>query len=221
MIRLPWRRSAPAAPPPVGGLGVLDGHGGPLAGQVARALGPTARLVDPWEITGGLDCLVVVLPLRTDDIAAETLDAVSSLGSVATDPALAGDFTAGVVVVWSAHHRDRAELAAPQITSNAAVVDAWNTARLLLGTSWQRERSRHAGDETAATHCVSTAIHRMLHATTHDPHLPDVCTHLTALDAGHLHTLTLRLTDGSTEHWSGHTPITTAVQVRLARRRAG
>ncbi|MEJ2857635.1 MULTISPECIES: hypothetical protein [unclassified Saccharothrix] len=195
-------------------IGVLDGYGGPLTGRVVAALGPSARVAAKTEITAGFDCLVVVLPLRARTIADTTLDVVSALGSVASDRSMVAEFRTGIVLVWAALDHHRLELAAPRVVANAAVVEAWNAAPLLLGTAWSRERARHA-DESAAARSRSDALRRLVHATTHRDvdgvSLPGVCTHVAALDPRHVHALAVRV---AADRWTGAASVRAAVSLR-------
>jgi hypothetical protein len=171
-------------------IGVLDGCGGTLARQVVAALGSDARLAAPSEITAAFGCLVVVLPLRTREIEYATQTALTTLGSVAGDPAMVEEFRSGVVLVWAARAEDRVDLAAPRVLVHSEVVDAWNVAPMFLGTAWTRERAQHS-DDGSAVRCRSAAIRRMIHTTTHRDvcgiSLPDVCTQVGVLDSDHLH----------------------------------
>ncbi|NUT92599.1 MAG: hypothetical protein HOY78_11270 [Saccharothrix sp.] len=195
-------------------IGVLDGYGGPLAGRVVAALGPSARAAAPTEITSGFDCLVVVLPLRSKKIADATLTVVSALGSVAADRSMVAAFRTGIVLVWAALNEHRLELAAPRVVANAAVVEAWNAVPLLLGTAWSRERARHP-DEPTAARVRSAALRRLVHATTHRDvdgvSLPDLCTQVGTLDPHHLHALALEV---APERWTGAASVLAAVTLR-------
>lgn len=205
------------APAPAGGVAVVDGLGGTPAAQVVRALGAdSARIVSPVNMTGGFGCVALLLPLHADDLAFETHEALSVLSSVAGDPDLAAGFVPGLVIVWCVTSADRRRLAAPPVTNGTDVAGAANSAALLLGTSWRRERILHAGDERAAVHCRSAAIRGMVDATSHRSlagvPLADTSGNITTLDPDCLHTLVLRLPD---DRWSGAEAVTAAVRERL------
>jgi hypothetical protein len=202
---------------PAGGVAVVDGLGGSPATQVVRALGAdSARIVSPVNMTEDFGCVAVLLPLHADDLAFETHEALSVLSSIANDQDLAAEFAPGLVIVWCVTSADRRRLAAPRVTHGTSVVGAGNSAALLLGTSWRRERILHAGDEQAAVRCRSAAIRGMVDATSHRSLagvlLSDTSANITTLDPECLHTLVIRLPD---DRWSGAEAVTAAVRERL------
>lgn len=197
------RGSAPAA------IAVVDGLGGTTAARVARALGADASLVSPAAMVAGFGCVALLLPLQANELAFETHEALSVLSSVAGDPELATGFAPGLVVVWCVTAANRRRLA---VTHGAGVR---NSAALLLGTSWHRERTLHAGDKGAAVRCRSAAILGMVDATGDRSLagvlLADITANITALDRDCLHTVAIRLRD---DRWSGAEAVVAAVRER-------
>ncbi len=225
MIGFLRRRRSPEPPEPVvhKGVVVVDGTGyqvgGPLCGALAAHAVP-AREIDPFEVDAGADVVVLLLPLPAKLLPPAAGNALSKLDRISGDPLAARAFRSRLVVAWYLRRGARTALSAPTVGETAR---RWNSAELLLATSWRRELAHHAGDEAAAVRCRSDRVERMLNAPTHHGlginRIPNLSRNLRALDPGLLHGLCVEVgehQDTTTAHrWTGATAV--AASVRLTR----
>jgi hypothetical protein len=200
---------------------VFDGTGIPVAQAMCDALGGGARQADPFELADGADCAVVLLPMWTPGLPDSGSALLATIDSVCADPAVR--FTSGIVVVWFVPRDRRAQLAAARTVAGRTVLDAWNGAGLMLGTSWRRELHHHDGDQAAATACRSRQVERLLRATSHtelgEPDLRTLCRTLHRLDARFVHAVVPEVVehtdDGTRRGWAGVESVAAAVRYRL------
>ncbi|WP_367129149.1 hypothetical protein [Saccharothrix sp. HUAS TT1] len=202
------------------GVVVVDGTGygvgGPLCAALAGHAAPALE-IDPFEIDAGADVVVLLLPLPAKRLPPASVTALSKLDRISGDPRAAREFRSRLVVAWYLRRSARSALSAPTVGETR---QRWNSAELLLATSWRRELVHHAGDERAAVRCRSDRVERMLGAPSHHSlginRVPNLSRTLRELDPWLLHGLCAEVVEHdsttTSRRWTGAAAIAAAIR---------
>ncbi|MEU6155039.1 hypothetical protein ABZ816_34145 [Actinosynnema sp. NPDC047251] len=222
MIGFLRRRRVPVRPETVThtGVVVVDGTGYGVGGSLCAALAGhavPALEIDPFEVDAGADVVVLLLPLPAKVLPPASTTALSKLDRISGDPQAARWFRSRLIVAWYLRQSKRTALSAPTVGETR---QRWNSAELLLATSWRRELVRHTGDERTAVRCRSDRVERMLGAPTHHRlginRIPNLSRTLRLLDPWLLHGLCVEVGehDGrtTTHRWTGAASVAAAVR---------